>query len=62
MCGKDIDDNEREDSWGFVDTLGYYSKYDGSKITMDLCPECVDKIIEQCIISPIETFDDEDLD
>jgi hypothetical protein len=44
------------------DLLGYESKFDGRTIELDLCPECVDKLIEQCVISPFvdDDFDDDD--
>ena len=62
LCGRDIDGDEWEDCWSMVEILGYYSKHDGDAVTMDLCPDCVDKLIEQCVISPIDPYEDEDTD
>ena len=64
LCGKEIDNYSYYDSLAIEDVLGYESKYDGKRIELDLCPECVDKLIEKCVLSPFvdEDFDDDDGD
>ena len=33
--------------------LGYGTKYDGDDLELDLCCDCMEKLIDECIISPI---------
>ena len=62
LCGKEMDNYSFCDSMALEDMLGYESKFDGRTIELDLCPECVDKLIEQCVIPPFvdDNFDDDD--
>ena len=33
--------------------LGYGSRYDEDELELDLCCECMDKLIDECVIPPI---------
>lgn len=55
MCGKEFEDY---DDFSLYHMFGYGSKRDGSKITLDLCNNCLDKLVDEiqkcCVIDPIE--------
>jgi len=34
--------------------LGYGTKYDGDNLKLNLCCSCIEEIIDNCTISPIE--------
>ena len=54
MCGKEFDLFDKQDGQMIYSAkIGYGSKYDGSGLSMDLCIDCVDKLIDACKISPI---------
>lgn len=54
MCGKKFDEWDEQEDFAFVSyQIGYGSKYDGSKMRIDLCCNCMDNLIEKCKISPI---------
>lgn len=52
-CGKHMDDFDINMGFSFEKDMGYGSKYDGEKIKLNLCCECVDNIIDILAISPI---------
>ncbi len=54
LCGKDFDDADKYQSFGISRKIGYGSKYDGYGLTMDICCKCMDTIIEQCKLPPLE--------
>lgn len=51
ICGKPIKSDD--DAVEIYDLIGYGSKYDGEWIEMDICYDCLDKIIDACKISPV---------
>ena len=53
MCGKQFDEFDKNMGVSISTRLGYGSSFDGSLIDMDLCCDCVDKLIDNCEISPI---------
>lgn len=54
MCGKEMNKFDIEEGFSFDKWLGYGSKYDGGYFQIDLCCECMDKLIDSCLISPIK--------
>jgi len=42
-----------QEKFSFHTRLGYGSRYDEDYLDIDLCCECMDKIIDECLISPI---------
>lgn len=54
-CGKKFDEWDTEESFRFYSpfALGYGTKYDGSKLELDLCCECMEELIDSCKVSPI---------
>lgn len=57
LCGKKMDMWDVQEGFGFNGNIGYGSKYDGEKLNLDLCCDCMDKLIESCVIPPIEDKD-----
>lgn len=53
LCGKEISIDDQMDMTSVYHTLGYSSKYDGEYLTLDICPQCLDEIIDNCVIDPI---------
>lgn len=54
MCGKAFDTWDLQEGFGFHSLyIGYGSKYDENSLDLDLCCECMDKIIDACMISPV---------
>ena len=43
----------------FKGVFPYGSRYDGDTFEIDLCPSCIDKLTDNCKISPSAAFDGE---
>lgn len=54
-CGKKFNIWDLNERFSMHRRMGYGSKYDGDSLELDLCCECMDKLIESCTISPVET-------
>lgn len=54
-CGKKMDIFDIEAQFSFQRQLGYGSKYDGDNLDLDLCCDCMDVLIDECVISPVES-------
>ena len=52
-CGKKMDVFDIQEGFFKRIRLGYGSKYDGDMLDLDLCCACADKLIDECVISPI---------
>lgn len=52
-CGKPFDIFDRQEDFSIYRHIGYGSKYDGDKLELDICCNCMDKFIDSCKISPI---------
>ncbi len=52
-CGKKFDFWDTQEDFSIKKSLGYGTKYDGSTLELNLCCECMEKLIEECAISPI---------
>lgn len=55
-CGKKLDMWDVQEDFSMERHLGYGSRYDGDHLDLDLCCECMDKIIEECAIPPVESL------
>lgn len=53
MCGKKFDMWDEQEDFSIRRRLGYGTAYDGDELDLDLCCGCMEKIIDECIISPI---------
>lgn len=52
-CGKKLDEWDMQGNFRFYGQLGYGTKYDGCTLELDLCCECMDALIDNCLISPV---------
>ena len=52
-CGKKFDIWDTQENFSVYRRLGYGTKYDGDDLELDLCCDCMEKLIDECIISPI---------
>ena len=53
ICGRKMDFWDIQEDYTIHTTAGYGSKYDEEEIELHICCDCMDKIIDQCKITPI---------
>lgn len=58
-CGKKMDIFDIQQRFSFQQQLSYGSKYDGDNLDFDICCDCMDKLIEECVIPPVESLVDD---
>lgn len=54
-CGKEFDCWDEQEGFSIHSYCGYGTKYDGDKLDLDLCCDCMEKLIDECVVSPINT-------
>lgn len=52
-CGKKFDVWDTQENFAMKSNLGYGTKYDGEKLDLKLCCNCMETLIDECVISPI---------
>ncbi len=52
-CGKKFDVWDTQENFTIKSDLGYGTKYDGEKLDIKLCCNCMETLIDECVISPI---------
>ena len=52
-CGKKFDIWDTQESFSIYRHLGYGTKYDSNNLELDLCCDCMEKLVDECIVSPI---------
>lgn len=52
-CGREMDIFDTTLRFGLYKRLGYGSIHDGDYIELDICCDCLDAIIDSCVIDPI---------
>lgn len=52
-CGKRLDIWDIQENFSINTQMGYGTKYDGDSLKLNLCCSCMEKLIDECIISPI---------
>lgn len=58
-CGKTFEIYDNANAFYIHRRAGYgMGEYDGEIIQLDLCCDCMKKLIEECKLSPIEEKDD----
>ena len=62
ICGKEFDLWDQQENFGLNYHVGYGSKFDGEHISVDMCCDCFDElmntyILPRCKISPLEDGD-----
>ena len=51
FCGKEFDEWDRQEEFGFTfPRVGFGSTFDGCEITVDLCCDCFDKMMEEYVL------------
>ncbi len=55
-CGKKMDIFDIQEHLSLQGRFGYGSKYDGDDYDLDLCCECMDKLIDECVIPPVDSL------
>ena len=57
LCGKVFDETDICNNFHINSVMGYGSKYDGDKLSLDFCCDCtnnfVDELVKNCKINPI---------
>lgn len=61
LCGKELDEVDRNLHFSMHRRIGYGSKHDGELLDLDICGKCMDAIIDQAEVSPISECGEEDL-
>lgn len=55
MCGRDLDAFDvHQDFSLYKRELGYGTVHDGQSLRLRMCCNCMDKLIDSCVISPVE--------
>lgn len=54
LCGKPFDEADRHQHLSLYTSIGYGSRYDGKYLALDMCNNCMDTIIDQCAVPPLE--------
>lgn len=52
-CGKKLDVWDKQEDFTINARLGYGTKYDGDNLDIHLCCNCMETLIDECVISPI---------
>lgn len=52
-CGKEMDIWDRQEKFSIHDICGYGTKYDSSEIQLNLCCDCMEELIDTCVVSPV---------
>ena len=53
-CGKKFDIWDVQENFSINTLLGYGTKYDGDKLELHLCCNCIEKLVDECVVSPIK--------
>lgn len=54
MCGRDFDTWDKQEDFSIHKRCGYGTKYDGETLNLDICCDCMERLIDSCEVSPIE--------
>lgn len=53
-CGKGFDMWDVSEHFGIHQQCGYGTKFDGDKLELNFCCACMEKIIDNCVVSPVK--------
>ena len=62
ICGKTFGMWDEINGFTCEAVLGYGSKYDGMGLELDICCDCMDKLIDNCKISPLVDLESPEVD
>lgn len=54
MCGREMDWADDSAEFNIHTYLGYGTRYDGGYLRLDLCCNCMERLIEECELNPVE--------
>lgn len=57
ICGKEFNKSDYDKKIKIITTCGPGSKHDGNLVIMDICCDCMDKLIDNCVESPLICLD-----
>ena len=52
-CGKKLDFWDKQENFSLRGIFGYGTVFDGEKYKLNLCCDCMEKLVKKCAISPI---------
>ena len=52
-CGKVLDVWDMQEDFSINTELGFGTKYDGQRLKLRLCCQCMDKLIAGCVVNPL---------
>lgn len=52
-CGKELDYWDKQEDFSIRKVFGYGTKFDGGKLNLHLCCDCIEKLIDECAVSPV---------
>lgn len=55
-CGEKLDFWDKQEGFFINRKLGYGTKYDGDKLNLHLCCNCMEKLIDECKVTPISNL------
>lgn len=58
-CGQEMDFWDLQENFSIHTQFGYGTRYDGSKLNLNLCCGCMEQLIKSCVISPVEDFEED---
>lgn len=57
MCGKTFDEWDEQEDFSMERSIGYGSRYDLCHLRLNLCCNCMDRIIDLCVIPPVKDLE-----
>lgn len=54
LCGRPLDEFDRQEDFSIHRYLGYGTKHDGERLNLSICCRCMDTIIDQCEVTPVD--------
>lgn len=54
LCGKAMDEFDENQNLTIHTRLGYGSVHDGDLVHIRLCCDCIDSLIDDCVLDPFE--------
>lgn len=53
LCGKPMDMFDNAQGNHLEHRIGYGSEHDGENLNLHICCDCMDEIINRCVVSPL---------
>lgn len=58
LCGKEMDIWDKKEEFSIHRRCGYGTKYDGETIELDICCDCMERLIDSCKVPPVNNKGD----